>query len=136
MTVEQRKEMLLQQLDLSGLYGWSGANCTPAHAKLEPRELGCMSITKYEIWLVDVEHFKERFQRIPPIMVEEVRALMKEMLEVGAIHPSQSPWCNTVMLVRKKDGGMHFCIDFCKLHVRTKKDSYPLHHIQEAYTVL
>ena len=32
-------------------------------------------------------------------MVEELRAHMKEMLEVGAIHPSQSPWCNAVMLV-------------------------------------
>ena len=52
-------------------------------------------------------------------MVEEVRAHVKEMLEVGAIHPSQSPWCNAVMLVRKKDGGLHFCIDFCKLNART-----------------
>ena len=57
---------------------------------------------------------------------------MKEMLEAGAIHPSQSPWCNAVVLVRKKDRGLHFCIDFCKLNVRTKKDSYPLPHIQEA----
>ena len=65
-------------------------------------------------------------------MVEEVRAHVKEMLEVGAICPSQSPWCNAVMLVRKKDGGLHFCIDFCKLNVRTKKDSYPLPCIQEA----
>ena len=65
-------------------------------------------------------------------MVEEVRAHMKKMLEVGAIHPSQSPWCNAVMLVRKKDRGLHLCIEFCKLNARTKKDSYPLPHIQEA----
>ena len=65
-------------------------------------------------------------------MVEEVRAHMKEMLEAGAICPSQSPWCNAVMLVKKKDRGLHFCIDFYKLNVRTKKDSYPLLHIQEA----
>ena len=58
-------------------------------------------------------------------MVEEVRAHVKEMLEVGAICPSQCPWYNTVVLVRKKDGGQHFCIDFCKLNVRTKK--IPIH---------
>ena len=69
---------------------------------------------------------------MPPPMVEEVRAHMTEMLEVGAICPSQSPWCNTVMLVRKKDRGLLFCIDFCKLNVSTKKDSYPLPSIQEA----
>ena len=58
-------------------------------------------------------------------MVDEVWAHVKEMLEVGAICPSQSPWCNAVILVCKKDGGLCFCIDFCKLNARTKKDSYP-----------
>ena len=55
-------------------------------------------------------------------MVAEVRAHMKEMLEVGTICPSQSPSCKAVVLVRKKNGGLHFCIDFCKLNTRTKKD--------------
>ena len=66
-------------------------------------------------------------------MVEEVRNHLREMLESGAIRPSQSAWCNTVMvLVRKKDGGLHFCIDFQCLNAHTKKDSYPLPRIQEA----
>ena len=56
---------------------------------------------------------------------------MNDMLQAGAIRPSSSPWCNTVILVWKKDGGLHFCIDFRKLNARTKKDSYPLPHIQE-----
>ena len=53
------------------------------------------------------------------------------MFEAGAIRPSNSPWCNVVVLVCKKDGGLHFCIDFRKLNSRTKKDSYPLPCIQE-----
>ena len=59
-------------------------------------------------------------------MVDEVHAQVKEMLEVGAICPSQSPWCNVAVLVHKKDGGLHFCIEFHKLNARTIKDSYPL----------
>ena len=65
-------------------------------------------------------------------MVEEVRNHLKEMLESGAIRPSQSAWCNAVVLVRKKDGGLCFCIDFHHLNSHTKKDFYPLPRIQEA----
>ena len=54
------------------------------------------------------------------------------MLDAGANQPSQSPWCNAVMLVWKKDGTLQFCVDFRWLNTRTKKDSYPLPQIQEA----
>ena len=53
------------------------------------------------------------------------------MLESGTIRPSQSTWCNAVVLVQKKDSGLLFCIDFCYLNAHTKKDSYPLPRIQE-----
>ena len=54
------------------------------------------------------------------------------MLESVEICPSQSKWCNAVVLVGKKDGGLHFCIDFCHLNAHTRKYSYPLLRIQEA----
>ena len=53
------------------------------------------------------------------------------MLESGTIRPSQSAWCNVVVLVRKKDGSLQFGIDFCCLNACMKKDSYPLPRIQE-----
>ena len=37
-----------------------------------------------------------------------------------------------MVLVWKKDGSLHFGIDFCCLNAHTKKDSYPLPRIQEA----
>ena len=37
-----------------------------------------------------------------------------------------------MVLVQKKDGGLHFCIDFHHLNACMKKDSYPLPRIQEA----
>ena len=64
-------------------------------------------------------------------MVEEVRNHLRELLESGTIRPSQSTWCNGVMLVRKKDGCLHFCINFRHLNAHMKKDSYPLPRIQE-----
>ena len=63
--------------------------------------------------------------------MEEVRQHIQEMLDGGAICPSQSPWCNAVVLVRKKDGSLCFCIDFWHLNAKMKKDSYPLPWMQE-----
>ena len=74
----------------------------------------------------DTPPFKERFRRIPPPQLDEVRDHLKLMLDAGVIRPSNSPWCNAVVLVRKKDGSLRFCIDFRKLNSLTVKDSHPL----------
>ena len=122
MSVERRKEVLLQQLYLSGLEGWFNTNQVTACLLLaEYHDIFSMEQwrtrlywpSKNEIRVVDEEPFKEFFQRMPPPMVDEVQTDVREMLEVGAICPSQSPWCNAVVLVHKKDGGLCFCIDFC-----------------------
>ena len=95
---------------------------------LERNEIGCTDATEHIIELLPEqdEPFKERFRRIAPHKVEEVRQHIQEMLDGGAIQPSQSPWCTAVVLVQKKDGTLMFCIDFRQLNARTKKDSYPI----------
>ena len=141
MTVQERQDKLLEKLNLDGLSEWTPHNASIARElllsyhdafALEPDELGCMSAIEHEIRLSDEEPFKERFRRIPPPLLDEVCASLRDMLEAGAIRPSQSPWCNAVVLVRKKDGSLWFCIDFRRLNARTKKDSYPLPRIQKA----
>ena len=99
---------------------------------LDPVELGCTHSTVHTIKVTDDTPFKEKFGQISLPLVEEVRNHVQEMLELGAIQPSHSAWCNTVVLVRKKDGGLWFCINFCCLNICMKKDSYPLPRIQEA----
>ena len=99
---------------------------------LEPNEIGCTDATRHVIELMKDEPFKERFRRIAPPLVDEVRQHIQEMLDGGAIRPSQSPWCNAVVLVRKKDGSLRFCINFRRLNARTKKDAYPLPRMQES----
>ena len=52
---------------------------------------------------------------------------------MGAIHSSQSPWCNVAVLVCKKDGGLHFCSDFHgNLMPEPRKTLTHLPKIQEA----
>ena len=58
------------------------------------------------------------------------------MIEVGAIRKSFSPWASAVVLVRKKDGGLRFCIDLRKLNNRTIKDGYSLPRIEDTLDCL
>ena len=138
--VRQRHGKLFNELDLNGLDSWAPRwEMCPAGSlpntmdvfSLDPVELGCTHSTEHTIKVTDDTPFKEQFRQIPLPMVEEVRNHLKEMLEPGAIRPSQSAWCNSVVLVRKNDGSLCFCIDFCCLNAHTKKDSYPLPRIQE-----
>ena len=98
---------------------------------LDKNEMGCTDAAEHIIELLDEEPFKERFRRIALPLLDEVREHLQEMLDGGAIRPLQSAWCNAMVLVRKKDGGLWFCIDFRRLNARTKKDSYPLPRMQE-----
>ena len=140
MSVEERKEVLFQQLDMSCLEGWPTKNQSTSYTllaechdifSLELVELGHTDLATHKIKVTDDEPFKERFWRIPPPMEKEMNTHVKEMLEVGIIHQSQSPWCNAVVMLCKKDGGLCFYFNFHKLNVRTKKDSYQLQQIQE-----
>ena len=141
LSVVERQTKLLEKLNLDGLSNWTPWNATVAQDlvlafhdifALEGSELGCTSVVEHEICITDSELFKEWFRCIPPLLLEEVHASLHDMLDVGVICPSQSPWCNAVVLVRKKDGTLHFCVDFCRLNTCTKKDSYALPQIQEA----
>ena len=86
---------------------------------------------KYTIKVTDSIPFKERYRRIPPSQYEAVRKHLQEMLDLGAIRPSDSPWCSAVVLVKKKNGELRFCIDLRKLNLRTVKDAYSLPKIDE-----
>ena len=66
---------------------------------LDPIELGCTHSMEHTIKVTNDTHFKEQFRLIPPPLVEEVMSHLQEMLESGAIRPSQSAWCNAVVLL-------------------------------------
>ena len=73
---------------------------------LNLKELGRTSLVQHEIKLSNNIPFKERYRRIPPHQYEEVRKHLQEMLDIGAIQRSTSPWANPVVLVHKKDGSL------------------------------
>ena len=95
-------------------------------------KLGCTDLVKHEIKLTNYVPFKERYRRIPLHQYEEVRKHLDEMLRMGAIRKSNSPWASAIVLVHKKDGTLQFCIDLRKLNERTIKDAYSLPRIEDS----
>jgi hypothetical protein len=49
-----------------------------------------------------------------------------ENLKKGFIKPLNSLYLSLVLFVKKKDGSLHFYIDYRQLNALTKKDQYPL----------
>ena len=103
---------------------------------LDDLDLGHTSVVKHKIKSNDYTPFKERYRRISPHQYDEVRRHLKEMLEIRAIRKSNSPWASAVVLVRKKDGSLRFCIDLRKLNARTIKDVYSLPRVDETLDCL
>ena len=140
MTIRQRHGKLFVELDLSGLDSWAPELADAACwllAKyhyvfsLDPAGLSCTHSTEHMIKVTDDTSLRNNLDKSPHHWLRSSDHL-QEMLESGAIRPSQSDWCNAVVLVQKKDGGLWFCINFCCLNTYIKKDSYPLPRIQEA----
>ena len=103
---------------------------------MDSLDLGRTDMVKHHIDLTDYTPIKDRYRRIPPHQYKEVRKHLKEMLDIGAIRRSNSPWASPVILVRKKDGSLRFCIDLRKLNARTVKDAYSLPCIEDALDTL
>ena len=73
-------------------------------------DMGRTNLVKLQIKLTDPVPFKEAYRRIPPQMYDEVKAHIQEMLDLGAIRPSNSPCASATVLVRKKDGRLKFLL--------------------------
>ena len=130
---------LFDMLDLSGMEDWPDTLQQQAKDLFiqykdlfskNDMDLGRTNLVKHNIVLTDPEPFKERYRTIPPQLYDEVREHLEEMLKLGAIRKSCSPWASAVVLVRKKNGKLRFCIDLRKLNSKTKKDSYSLPRIE------
>ena len=141
----QRGKLVVEQIDLSSIQNWSKSLQQQVNElliefqdifALSDLELGKTNLVKHHIPVTNPVPFKDRHARIPPSQFEPLRKLLRNMEEVGAIRKSNSPWSSSIVLVKKKDGNLRFCIDLRKLNARTVKDAYALPRIEETLDYL
>ena len=64
--------------------------------------------------------------RYPPKLKDKIEKQVQEILSQGLILHSHSSFSSPVLLVRKKDGGYRFCVDFRHLNALTLKSKFPV----------
>jgi hypothetical protein len=62
---------------------------------------------------------------------DEIEKQVKTLLQNGLIVPSSSPFASPILLVQKKDGSWHFCVDYKRLNSITIKNKFPMPLIDE-----
>ena len=108
LTMKQRQEKLFEKVGLSGFKSWPPKLADSTWSLLaeycnifspESSKLGCIHSTKHVIKVTNDTHSKNDSGGFPPLLVEDVHTHLQEMLDSDAIHPSQSTWCNGVVLI-------------------------------------
>ena len=89
-------------------------------------QLGRTSLVQHTIDTGDAMPIKQRPYRTTPGNKQEIDRQVDDMLQRGIIQESVSPWSSPVVLVKKKNGEMRFCVDFRAINKVTKKDSFPM----------
>ena len=84
----------------------------------------------------DARPIRQPPRRLPLAKQNEVNGLVDDMKGRGVIEDSDSPWSSPVVLVRKKDGSLRFCVDYRRLNDVTRKDCFPLPRIDDTLDTL
>ena len=74
---------------------------------------------------------REVARRMSPEKAERANQEVRNLLALGMIQPSLSPWTSGIVMVEKENGELRFCCDFRPLNEVTVKDAYPLPLIDE-----
>ena len=85
----------------------------------------------HDIKLSTTEPVRSKGYLIPYKTKEVMESEINEMIELGVIEFSISPYSSTIVLVPKKDGSVRICIDFCKLNKVTEFDAEPMPNMEE-----
>jgi hypothetical protein len=84
----------------------------------------------------DAHPIRQPPRRLPLAKQTKVNGMLEDMRKRGVMEESESPWSSPVVLLRKKNGDIRFCVDYRKLNDITRKDCFPLPRIDDTLDTL
>ena len=103
---------------------------------IDEHDFGHAKTIKHQINTGSSTPIRQQTRRVPRAHRQEAKHLVESMLNNKIITPSSSPWASPVVLVRKKDGSLRFCVDYRKINAITRKDAYPLPRVDDTLDAL
>ena len=99
-------------------------------------QLGRARLVQHSINVGDTTPIKKRWYQTSRLERAFIEEELQRMLKQGLIERSRGPWASPVVLARKKNGKLRFCVDYRALNKVTKKDEYPLPRIEDMLDTL
>jgi hypothetical protein len=119
LTLEQRKALTQLLSQFQDAFLWKN------------QRLGYTDLVTHHIHTDNQPPIKQKAYRLSHRERELICKEVQQMLEDRIIEESESPWVSCPVIIKKKDGGVRFCIDLRKVNAATEKDSYPLPRIDD-----
>ncbi len=99
-------------------------------------DLGCTPLAQHDINTGQNRPFRQPLRPQPWAYRPAIDQLIDDMQAQGIIEPCQSEWASNIVLVKKKDSSIRFCVDYRQLNSVTQKDAYPLPRIDTCLDTL
>ena len=99
-------------------------------------DLGRTNLVRHKIDTGTNQPFKQQLRRHPMAYLPVIDEHVDKMLANDICEPSVSPWASNIVLVKKFDGTLRFCVDYRQLNNLTVKDSFPLPRIDTCFDAL
>ncbi|CAM5129251.1 unnamed protein product [Natator depressus] len=96
------------------------------YRQLFSNQPGCTNLTVHRVQTGSHPPIRCSPFRVTGKTAQDLEREVRDMLALGVIQPSASPWASPVVLVPKKDGSVRFCVDYRKLSAITVSDAYPM----------
>ncbi|KAL9963057.1 hypothetical protein ACROYT_G032222 [Oculina patagonica] len=97
---------------------------------------GTTNLVQHHIKLTSEEPVRSKPYPVPYSLRESLKEDINDMIKMGVVRESNSPYSSPVVVVKKKDGTNRVCVDYRKLNKLTVFDPEPMPTAEELFQKL